>query len=95
MIKRYGMSEEIGPRVFGKREEFVFLGREVSEHRDYGDKVAGEIDMEVKKLITMAYQRAGEILKAHKPKLVRLAEYLIEHETISGDNLSHLLNDKA
>ena len=93
MIKRYGMSEALGPRTFGKREELVFLGREISEERDYGDKVAEEIDEEVKGLMVMAFHRAEEILVDHKPKLVRLAEYLIEHETVSGDRLGPILSD--
>ena len=93
MIKRYGMSISLGPRTFGKREEMVFLGREISEERDYGDKVAEEIDEEVKALINKAYARANEILISHKAKLVRLAEYLIEHETVSGEALNHLFND--
>ena len=94
MIKRYGMSESLGPRTFGKREELVFLGREISEERDYGDRVAEEIDDEVKELFSTSYRRAEEILVTHKPKLVRIAEFLIEYETISGDNLNSLLNDE-
>ena len=94
MIKRYGMSEALGPRTFGKRQELIFLGREISEERDYGDKVAEEIDEEVKKLFSLSYQRAEEILVTHKPKLVRIAEYLIEYETISGENLNRLLGDE-
>ena len=95
MIKRYGMSEVLGPRTFGKREELVFLGREISEERDYGDKVAEGIDEEVKGLFNLSYQRAEEILVTHKPKLVRIAEYLIEYETISGDSLDSLLADEG
>ena len=94
MIKRYGMSKSLGPRTFGKREEMVFLGREISEERDYGDKIAEEIDDEVRSLINNAYQQANELLVTHKPKLVRLAEYLIEHETVSGEALNHLFNDE-
>ena len=94
MIKRYGMSRALGPRTFGKREEMVFLGREISEERDYGDKVAEQIDDEVKMLINLAYGQANEILITHKPKLVLLAEYLIEHETVSGEALNHLFNDE-
>ena len=94
MIKRYGMSKALGPRTFGKREEMVFLGREISEERDYGDKVAEQIDEEVKMLINLAYQHANEILVTNKPKLVLLAEYLIEHETVSGEALNHLFNDE-
>ena len=93
MIKRYGMSKSLGPRTFGKREEMIFLGRELSEERDYGDRVAEEIDEEVKGLINLAYTQANEILITHKPKLVRLAEYLIEFETVSGEALNHLFND--
>jgi cell division protease FtsH len=93
MIKRYGMSEGLGPRTFGKREEMVFLGREISEERDYGDKVAEEIDDEVKNLINHSYNQAEELLVTHKPKLVRLAEYLIENETISGASLNVLFNE--
>ena len=92
MIKRYGMSEGLGPRTFGKREEMIFLGRELSEERDYGDKVAEEIDEEVKALINHAYHQAEDLLINHQPKLVRLAEYLIEHETVSGESLNRLFN---
>ena len=93
MIKRYGMSEALGPRTFGKREELVFLGREISEERDYGDRVAEEIDEEVKSMISMAYTRAKEILITNKPRLVQLSEYLIEHETITGESLDRLFEE--
>ena len=92
MIKRYGMSRALGPRTFGKREELVFLGRELSEERDYGDKVAEEIDQEVKELVNNAYVKACEILIEQKPRLVRIAEYLIEHEAVSGEELNRLFN---
>ena len=92
MVKKYGMSEELGPRTFGKREEMIFLGREISEERDYGDRVAEEIDQEVKALINRAYNSAKEVVITQKTKLVLLSEYLIEHETISGDNMSRLFN---
>ncbi len=95
MVKRYGMSESLGPRTFGKVQEMVFLGREISEERDYGDKIAEEIDDEVRILIKLAYERAQEILVENKPSLVLLSEYLIEHETISGDNMVRLLDDGA
>ena len=94
MVKRYGMSPSLGPRTFGKREELVFLGREISEERDYGDKIAEEIDVEVRQLISGAYRQAQRLLLEHKPKLVQVAEYLIEHEAISGDALQRLFNDE-
>ena len=93
MIKRYGMSDSLGPRTFGKREELVFLGREISEERDYGDRVAEEIDDEVKELINMAYTRARDILVTNKARLVQLSEYLIEHETIAGESLGQLFDE--
>ncbi len=95
MVKRYGMSEELEPRTFGKREEMVFLGREISEERDYGDRVAEEIDRAVEDLIKRAYNDAKEVVVTHKTKLVSLSEYLIEHETISGDNMIRLFNPDA
>ena len=93
MVKRYGMSESLGPRTFGKVQELVFLGREISEERDYGEKIAEEIDEEVRVLIKLAYERAKVILAENKPSLVLLSEYLIEHETISGVNMVRLLDD--
>ena len=95
MVKRYGMSEELGPRTFGKREEMVFLGREISEERDYGDRVAEDIDREVAKLIKNAHSDAKEVVLTHKTKLIRLSEYLIEHETISGDHMVRLFDPDA
>jgi len=95
MVKRYGMSEELGPRTFGKREEMVFLGRDISEERDYGDRVAEEIDQAVEGLIKQAYKDAKEVVVTHKTKLVRLAEYLIEHETISGESMVRLFDPDA
>jgi cell division protease FtsH len=92
MVKKYGMSEALGPRTFGKREEMVFLGREISEERDYGDRVAEEIDQEVRSLTHHAYKLAQEILIERKAKLVQIAEYLIEHEAVSGDELIRLFN---
>ena len=90
MITRYGMSEKLGPRTFGKREELVFLGKEISEQRDYSDRVAETIDNEVHHLIDNAYQTAVRLINSNRPKLNQLAEYLIEHESIEGDALQAL-----
>ncbi len=90
MVTRYGMSEKLGPRTFGKREDMVFLGREISEQRDYSDKVAEQIDAEVHDIIDTAYNVADEVIRAHLPKLRQLAEYLIEYETIEVDELDVL-----
>ena len=90
MVTRYGMSEKLGPRTFGKREEMVFLGREISEQRDYSDKVAETIDSEVHDIIDSAYNMATEVIREHMPKLEQLAEYLMEYETIEVDELNDL-----
>ncbi len=91
MITRYGMSDKLGPRTFGKREELVFLGREISEQRDYSDKVAETIDDEVHSLIDSAYDRAKALLVEHNDKLVALAKYLMEHETADAPDLEEIL----
>ena len=95
MVTRYGMSEKLGPRTFGKREELVFLGREISEQRDYSDSVAETIDEEVHGLIEAAYQTAKTVLKEREVIHVRLAEYLIEYETAEGEVLDRVLDPNA
>jgi cell division protease FtsH len=91
MVTRYGMSERLGPRTFGQKEELVFLGREISEQRDYSEKVAEEIDDEVRHIIELAHELARQILRDNKDKLVQLAEKLIEVETLEGEQLLALL----
>ena len=92
MVKQYGMSENLGPRTFGRREELVFLGREIHEERDYSDKVAEEIDLEVQSFIRVAYGRAKDILIDHKEKLVEVASYLIQNESVEGEDLRRLFD---
>ena len=70
MVVRYGMSENLGPRTFGEREEMVFLGRQISEQRDYSDNIAQQIDEEVKALVTEAYDLAHNMISKHRAKLV-------------------------
>ena len=91
MVTRYGMSEKLGPRTFGKREELVFLGKELHEQRDYSDRVAEQIDEEVHGLIEKAYKTAQGLLKTNGSTLKRLAEYLLTNETVEGDDLQELL----
>ncbi|MBI2935408.1 MAG: ATP-dependent zinc metalloprotease FtsH, partial [Chloroflexi bacterium] len=90
MVTRFGMSEKLGPRTFGRREEMVFLGREIVEQRDYSDSIAQEIDEEVKHLIEEAHAVATQTLVAQKRKLIELARYLILHETIEGEELKKI-----
>ncbi len=84
MITEYGMSKRLGPRTFGQRQEIVFLGKEISEHRDYSDKTAERIDAEIKDLIKGANDRAHGILNSHSAQLVYLAKTLMEKETLEG-----------
>ncbi len=85
MVTRLGMSEKLGPMVYGQKEELVFLGREISEQRDYSEAVAQEIDREVQRVVKEAYKTAKEILEIHKDKLIAVAEKLLEVETISNE----------
>jgi cell division protease FtsH len=87
MVKEYGMSEKMGLRAYGRREELVFLGRMVDEQKDYGDRVADEIDAEISDLINHAYDEAKDILTKNKAKLIQLAERLITEETLEGEAL--------
>ncbi len=95
MITRLGMSKKLGPRTFGKREELVFLGREISEQRDYSDTVAQTIDEEVHGLIQHAYEIAKNLIDTNMGKLTALASHLIEHETIEGKELKELLDNAS
>ena len=81
------------PRTFGKAEEQIFLGRGMGgEERDYGDRIGEEIDHAISVLINQAYEQAVDAIKTHQSKLVRLAEYLIEYETVSGEAMNRLFN---
>jgi cell division protease FtsH len=90
MVTQYGMSEKLGPLAFGKKEEMVFLGREISEQRNYSDEVAAKIDAEVRSIIDTAYARATEALTTHREVLDRLADLLVEKETIESDEFEAL-----
>ena len=91
MVTQYGMSSVLGPRTFGRKEELIFLGREIAEQRDYSEEVARQIDAEVKSIVDTAYQRAMNILKGNRAKLDGLAAKLIEVETLEGAQLEALL----
>ena len=93
MVTRFGMSKKLGPRTFGKREELIFLGREISEQRDYSDSVAEQIDDEVHSLIHGAYQTAMRILKDHRPRLDHISNYLMENETIEEDQFPDIFDN--
>jgi cell division protease FtsH len=84
MVTRWGMSEKMGPMVYGQKEELVFLGREISEQRDYSDAVAEEIDSEVRTLIGKAYERSRSLLTEYRERLDAIAKRLMEIETIDA-----------
>ncbi|MCA9825715.1 MAG: ATP-dependent zinc metalloprotease FtsH [Dehalococcoidia bacterium] len=92
MVTRWGMSERLGPRTFGKSEEMIFLGREISEQRNYSEKVAEDIDDEIRKLIEEAQDRARQTLRENRALLDKLATVLLEVETLEGDDFTRLLN---
>jgi cell division protease FtsH len=92
MVTDLGMSDKLGPRTFGDKQEMVFLGREIAEQKDYGDKVADTIDEEVNKIIRSAHRVAKRVLTENKPKLIHVAETLIAQETLEGEELDSLLN---
>ncbi len=93
MVTRWGMSSKLGPRVFGQKEELVFLGREISEQRDYSESVAEQIDEEVYAIITTAYERALEVLRENRDKLEAVAQRLIEVETLGREEFLELMGD--
>jgi cell division protease FtsH len=84
MVTQYGMSQEMGPIIYGKKEELVFLGKEIGEQRNYSEEVARAIDLEVRRFIDEAYVSAKRILTEHRDKLAEVAERLIAEETIDG-----------
>jgi cell division protease FtsH len=91
MVTQYGMSDKLGPMALGKKDELVFLGREIGEQRNYSEAVAEEIDNEVRNFINRAYNLAREILIKHKDKLVTVSEKLITEETIEGPFFDEIL----
>ena len=91
MIRTWGMSEVLGPLSYAKGEEQVFLGREIAQHRDYSEATAQKIDEEVIKLIKDAYQRATDVLNENVDVLHKLAELLLEKETVLGKELDELI----
>lgn len=93
MVTRFGMSEELGLRVYGNRQEMVFLGREISEQRDYSDAIAEKIDEEVHRIIDTEYKRVHELLEAHRDKLDLIAQTLLEVETLEAEEFASLMED--
>jgi len=92
MVTRLGMSDALGPMVYGQKEELIFLGREISEQRDYSESVAETIDAEVRRLVEESYKRAKAILNEYRQQLENVAEQLIEAETMDRDTFLEIFN---
>jgi cell division protease FtsH len=91
MVCEWGMSERLGPLTFGHKEEFVFLGREISQHRDYSEQTAIMIDEEVRGLLEGAYNRARQLLLDNVEKLHSLAHALLEREALDSEDIERVL----
>jgi len=91
MVCEWGMSDAMGPLTFGKKEEQIFLGREIAQHQDYSEDTALKIDQEVKRFVTDAYARAQKVLLEHKTHLVEMAEALLARETLDADQVRRIV----
>src|SRR2546426_5239930 len=95
MVCEWGMSDAMGPLTFGKKEEQIFLGREIAQHQDYSEDTALKIDQEVKRFVTDNYQRAHQLLSEHKQKLLDMADALLARETLDADQVRRLAGGQA
>ncbi|MGB9750503.1 MAG: ATP-dependent zinc metalloprotease FtsH [Caldisericia bacterium] len=93
MVTEFGMSDKLGPLTFGRKTEYVFLGRDIASERDYSEEIAYEIDKEVKKTIEDCYEKAKNILKENSEGVNKVVEVLIDKETIEGEELKRILED--
>ncbi len=91
MVCEWGMSDAMGPLTFGKKEEQIFLGREIAQHQDYSEDTALRIDQEIKGFVMLNYARARTILEQQKAALVRVAEELLVREVLDGDQVKRLV----
>ncbi|RMF85879.1 MAG: cell division protein FtsH, partial [Nitrospinota bacterium] len=92
MVCEWGMSERLGPLAFGKREEQIFLGREIAQHKDYSEETAEVIDEEIHRFVTESFERAKSLLEKNIDHLYALAEALLEREVIDGAEIDAILN---
>jgi cell division protease FtsH len=91
MVCDYGMSENLGPLAFGKKEEQIFLGREIAQHRDYSEQTAQKIDEEVRNIVTGAYDRTTKLIRDNLEVLHQMANALLEKETLEGKDIDNIL----
>jgi len=93
MVTQFGMSDKLGPVTFGDKEELIFLGRQLSEQRNYSEEVAEQIDFEVRRLVDHAHQRALQILKDNREMLDLIAVRLMEDETLDAREFAALFEE--
>jgi cell division protease FtsH len=91
MVCEWGMSDKVGPVTFGKPDEQIFLGRELSRHKDYSEATAIEIDDEIKRIVTENYKKAKTVLEENVDLLHKLAEVLLDKEVVDGKELDELV----
>jgi len=91
MVCDFGMSKELGPLSFGKRDEQIFLGRELSQHRDYGEETARKIDEEVRNIVTGAYEKACQLIRDNLDTMHSMANALLEKETLTSDDVDAIM----
>ena len=94
MVCEYGMSEKLGPLSFGKKEEEIFLGREIAQHRDYSEETARKIDEEVNNVVSENYQKTHRLIKDNLDTLSNLANALLERETLDGHEIEEIMGNK-
>ena len=93
MVCEWGMSDKLGPLTFGKKEEQIFLGREIAQHRDYSERTAVEIDEEVKRMVIESHERAKKLLKDNFKALTAIAEALLDKETLTGNEIDTVIKE--
>ena len=93
MVTEWGMSDKLGPLTFGKKDEQIFLGREIAKHKDYSEKTAEDIDEEVKRIVIEAYENARNLLTEHRDLLEIFAKALLEKETMDGPEIETLIQE--
>jgi cell division protease FtsH len=94
MVCEWGMSDSMGPLTYGKKEEQIFLGREFNRHQDYSEATAQKVDSEVKRIVSEQYARAQRVLGERRQVLLRVAEALLEHEVLDGEQLKQIIDGR-
>ena len=91
MVQRWGMSDSLGPRVYGDNDSEVFLGRDVVTHKNLSDSTAELVDQEITRIIDEQYVRARQIIEANKQKIEKMAEALLDWETLESDQIDQIM----